>query len=153
MVHLFQDNQRGSPSESRTGPVLFHGCLSDRMGSQLERLPHLGILDYRAPGVPHKLVRDGSSRTSGSPLGFLVASSKAPPVLKTTAQQLLTFGNRGAPYSGTLFTKTVELLHLSDLHHIILTPTHLPESRNVTADALPIMNSPSPPEWRLHRKP
>ena len=40
----------------------------------------------------------------------------------------------GAPYSGTLFTKTVELLNLLDLH-INLTPTHLPESRNVTADA------------------
>ena len=28
------------------------------MGSQLERLPHLGILDYWAPGVPYKLARD-----------------------------------------------------------------------------------------------
>ena len=82
MVHLYQDNQRSSPTESRTGPVLFHGHLSDRMGSQLKRLPHLRILDYRAPGVPHKLVRDGSSQTGGSPLGFPVARSNAPPALR-----------------------------------------------------------------------
>ena len=53
MVHLFQDNPSSSPTEYRTGPVLFHGCLFDRMGSQLERLPHLAILDYRAPGGFH----------------------------------------------------------------------------------------------------
>ena len=58
MIQLYQDNPRSSPTESRTGPVLFHACLFDRMGSQLERLPHLGILDYWAPGVPYKLARD-----------------------------------------------------------------------------------------------
>ena len=82
MVHSSQDKPRSSPTESRTGPVLFHRHLSDRMGSQLERLPHLGILDYRAPGVPHKLVRDESSQTGGSPLWFPVARSDAPPVLR-----------------------------------------------------------------------
>ena len=62
---------KGVPLQNtETRPVLFHGRLSDRMGSQLERLPHLGILDYWAPGVPYKLVGDGSSQTGGSPLGF-----------------------------------------------------------------------------------
>ena len=44
MLHSSQDNPRSSPTEFRTGPVFLHGCLSDRMRSQLERLPHLGIL-------------------------------------------------------------------------------------------------------------
>ena len=58
MIQLYHDNPRSSPTESRTGPVLLHACLFDRMGSQLERLPHLGILDYWAPGVPYKLARN-----------------------------------------------------------------------------------------------
>ena len=59
---------------------------------------------------------------------------------------------QGAPYSGTLFTKTVELLNLLDLHHINLTWTHLPESCKVTADALSRMNSPNSTEWRLSQE-
>ena len=102
MVHLFQDNQRSSPTESRTGPVLFHGRLSDRMVSQLERLPHLGILDYRAPGVPHKLVRDGSSQTGGSPLGFPVARSNTPPVLRQQHDSCL-----HSETGGTIFRDSV----------------------------------------------
>ena len=85
LVHSSQDNPRISPTESRTGPLLLHGCLSDWMGSQLERLPHLRILDYRAPGVPHKLVRDGSSHW-----WFSVG----------VARQLPTFRIRGAPDPG-----------------------------------------------------
>ena len=79
------------------GPVLFHGRLSDRMGSQLERLPHLGILDYWAPGVPYKLVGDGSSQTGGSPLGFPDSQwqSQTLPRTSTTVWQLLTFRKRG----------------------------------------------------------
>ena len=55
---------------------------------------------------------------------------------------------KGAPDPG-LFIKTVELLNLFDLQHINLTQTHFPGSRNVTADALSRMNSPSPTEWPL----
>ena len=150
MVHLFQDNQRSSPTEYRTGPVLFHGRLSDRMGSQLERLPHLGILDYWAPGVPYKLVRDGSSQTGGSPLGFPDSQWQGQ-TLRLYFDNSMTIAyiqKKGAPDPG-LFTKTVELLNLFDLQHINLTQTHFPGSRNVTADALSRMNSPSPTEWRL----
>ena len=70
-----------SPTESRTGPVLFHRCLFDRMGSQLERLPHLGILDYWAPGVPYKLVRDvlrHAGHSDSVPESFQALASHSP---------------------------------------------------------------------------
>ena len=89
---------QGVPLQNtESGPVLFHGRLSDRMGSQLERLPHLGILDYWAPGVPYKRVGDGSSQTGGSPLRFPDSQwqGQTLPRTSTTVWQLLTFRKRG----------------------------------------------------------
>ena len=52
-------------------------------------------------------------------------------------------------HSISLFHKTLELFLLLDQFGILLIPTHLPRARNVTADALSRLNSPSPTEWRL----
>ena len=52
----------------------------------------------------------------------------------------------------SLFNKTLELFHLLDQFGILLIPTHLPRARNVTADALPRLNSPSPREWWLSKE-
>ena len=56
---------------------------------------------------------------------------------------------QGGTHSISLFNKALELFHLLDQFRILLIPTHLPGTRNVTADALSRLNSPSPTEWRL----
>ena len=56
---------------------------------------------------------------------------------------------QGGTHSISLFNKTLELFHLLDQYVILLIPTHLPGARNVTADALSGINSPSPTEWRI----
>ena len=55
----------------------------------------------------------------------------------------------GSTHSLSLFHKTLEFTQLLDKLAIILVPTHLPGARNVTADALSQLDSPSPTEWRL----
>ena len=55
-------------------------------------------------------------------------------------------------HSISLFNKTLELFHLLDQFRILLIPTHLPRARNLTADAVSRLNSPSPTEWRLPQK-
>ena len=52
-------------------------------------------------------------------------------------------------HSISLFNKTLELIHLLDQFGILPIPTHLPGARNVTADALSRLNSPSLTEWWL----
>ena len=56
----------------------------------------------------------------------------------TTAGACISKQGRGGGHSLSLFHKTM-----------ILVPTHLPGARNVTADALSRLDSPSPTEWRL----
>ena len=56
---------------------------------------------------------------------------------------------QGWTHSISLFNKTLELFHILDRFVILLIPTHLPGARNVTADALSRINSPSPTEWRI----
>ena len=56
---------------------------------------------------------------------------------------------QGGTHSISPFNKTLELFHLLDRFVILLIPTHLPGARNVTADALSRINSPSPTEWRI----
>ena len=56
---------------------------------------------------------------------------------------------QGGTHSRLFFHKTLEIFHLLDKFGILLIPTHLPRARNVTADALSRLNSPSPTEWRL----
>ena len=53
---------------------------------------------------------------------------------------------QGGTHSISLFNKTLRLFHLLDQIGILLIPTHLPGARNVTADALSRLNSPSPTE-------
>ena len=60
---------------------------------------------------------------------------------------------QGGTHSISLFNKTLELFHLLDQFGILLIPTHLPGARNVTADALSRLNSPSPTEWQLLQEP
>ena len=56
---------------------------------------------------------------------------------------------QGGTHSISIFHKTLEIFHLLDQFVIILIRTYLPGARNVTADALSRLNSPSPTEWRL----
>ena len=56
---------------------------------------------------------------------------------------------QGGTHSISLLNKTLELFHLLDQFWILLIPTHLPGARNVTADALSRLNSPSLTEWRI----
>ena len=56
---------------------------------------------------------------------------------------------QGGTHSISLFNKTLELFHLLDQFWILFNPIHLPGARNVTADALSRLNSPSSTEWRL----
>ena len=51
----------------------------------------------------------------------------------------------------SLFNKTLELFYLLDQFAILLFP-HLPGARNVTADTLSRINSPSPTEWRIPKE-
>ena len=55
----------------------------------------------------------------------------------------------GWTHSLSLFHKTLEFTQLLDKFAIILVPIHLQGARNVTADALSQLDSPSPTEWRL----
>ena len=56
---------------------------------------------------------------------------------------------QGGIHSISLFNKTLELFHLLGQFTILLIPTHFPAAKNVTADALSRLNSPSPTEWRI----
>ena len=57
----------------------------------------------------------------------------------------------GGGHSLSLFHKTLELFQLLDKLAIILVPTHLQGARNVTADALSLLDSPSPTEDGVYR--
>ena len=135
---------RGTSASTGTQPVLLHRCITNRMGSQLARSSSLSQL-AGARGHPICCFSVGTSVTQTVRV-YCDNSTVVAYIRKKGG------GGGGGIHSISLFNKTLELFHLLDQLGILLIPTHLPGTRNVTADALSRLNSPNPTEWRLSRE-
>ena len=150
-LRLVQQTGRspGSTSASAgTQPVLLHRCITNRMGHQLARSSPLGTV----------VSPDSSQHINWLELEAIRLAvlqwvpqwlNQTVPVHCDNSTAVAYIRKQGGTHSISLFNKTLELFHLLDQFGILLIPTHLPGARNVTADALSRLNSPSPTEWRL----
>ena len=78
-------------------------------------------------------------------IGARTGFNKQSVCIATTAHTAVAYIRKQVgTHSLSLFHKTLELFQLLDKFVTILVPTHLPGARNLTADALSRLNSPSP---------
>ena len=148
LVSKSNSNDRGSVTSSGPQSVLLQGCISQRLGSQLERPSDFRTMVNSRLPTSYQLVGTGGCPTCSTSMGFSVETSDCQSLLRQQYCSSIHPQTRGT-HSQSLFRKTLELFELLDQFVITLIPTPLPGARNVTADALSHLSQPSPTEWRL----
>ena len=151
LVQQTRCSPRSSSTSPRTQPVFLHGCISNRLGSQLAASStHRTVVKPRIISA-HQLA--GARSHHCIRLTLLQWGTQwrnqTVRVYCDNSMAVAYIHKQGGTHSIFLFNKTLELFHLLDQFVILLIPTHLPGARNVTADALSGINSPSPTEWRI----
>ena len=134
-------DDRCSVTSSGTQPVLLHGCISQRMGRQLERPSDFQPMVRSGIPTSYQLAGTGSHTTCATSLGTSVTKSIRVYCNNSTAVAYIR--KQGGTHSQSLFHKTLKLFDRLDQFVITLVPTHLPRARNVTADALSRISQPS----------
>ena len=152
LVQQKRSTSRSPPASPGNHPVLLHRCVAGRMGSQLAAPSSLRTVVTPRVLTAYQLAGTGSDKISHTSVGTSVTQSDCLSILRQQHSGCV-HSQKGGTYSISLFNKTLELFHLLNQFVIFLIPTHLPEARNVTADALSCLNSPSPTEWRLPEVP
>ena len=137
-------------SSSRSPPCFFPRCVTNRMGGLLADSSSLrSVVTSRV--LPTYLAGTGKDTIGLTSVEPQWHNRLFEWVYCDNSTVVAYFRKQRGTDSISLFNKTLELCYLLDQFAILLFP-HLPGARNVTADTLSRINSPSPTEWSIPKE-
>ena len=135
-----------SVTSTGTQPLLFHRRFLHRLGSQFARSSHLRTMVSTGFQSAHQLVRTGSHPSCSPQVGTSLDQSDSPSLLR---QQYGSSSYKQAGRNPFQVAFQQNTGNLSSSGQVWNSTHPNSSSRNITADALSRLNSPSPTEWRL----